>query len=180
MEIDCSQYLDDNDWEVYFSFYGMWFDFPTSFHCGDIVYNARLDEEPFVLIDLCTWDAEKVRSEVSMIEYPESFYQTHNKALDQVRWRGDFTDMGAYGYGIIENDEKALRVYRDHYAFNYLDLELYRKAYAGKDKLLLTISAEYGTGNYGIEELLNEYTNQFLKIVCERQCSYMDKFSVDD
>lgn len=180
MEIDCSQYLNDNDWEVYFAFYGMWFDFPTPFHCGDIVYNARLDEDPFMLIDLCTWDAEKVRSEVSTIEYPERFYQTHNKALDQVRGRGDFTDMGAYGYGIIENDEKALRVYRDHYAFNYLDLELYRKAYAGKDKLLLTISAEYGTGNYGIEALLNEYTNQFLKIVCERQCSYMDKFSVDD
>lgn len=180
MEIDCSLYLDDNDWEVYFAFCGMWFDFPTPFHCGDIVYNARLDEDPFMLVDLCTWDAEKIRSEVSTIEYPEIFYQKQNKALDQIRRRGDFTDMGAYGYGIIENDKKAFRVYRDCHAFNYLDLELYRKPYSGKDKLLLIISAEYGTGCYGIEALLNEYTNQFLKIVCENQCSYTDKFSVDD
>lgn len=179
MEIDCSRHLNDDDWEVYFAFFGMWFDFPTPFHCGDIVYNARLDEDPFVLVDLCTWDEEKIRSEVSAIEYPESFYQNCNKALAKVRRRGDFTDMGAYGYGIIENNKNALRVYRDRFVFNYLDLELYRKPYSGKDKLLLTISAEYGKGCYGIEALLNEYTNQFLKIVCESQCSYMDNFSVD-
>lgn len=59
MGIDCSLSLDDHDWEVYFAFFGMWFDFPTPFHCGDIVYNARLDEDPFVLVDLCTWDSAK-------------------------------------------------------------------------------------------------------------------------
>lgn len=180
MEIDCWQDIDDDSYDIYYAFQGMWFDFPTPFHCGDIVYNAISDDDPFVLTDISTWDEEKIRREVSAIEYPETFYQCCNRTLDNYRRKGDNGDMGAWGYGIIENNKNALRVLRDRYASNYLDLELYKKSYAEKDKLLLIIRSEYAytkdREHCGIEALLNEYTSKFMEIVCKNQRSYMENF----
>lgn len=181
IEIDCGQGLDDDSFDIYYAFQGMRLDIPTPFHCGDIVYNAISDDDPFVLTEISTWNEEKIRREVPPIEYPERFYKSRNRILEKVRKKGDNGDMGAWGYGIIENEKSALCVIRDRFAADYLDLELYKKPYSEKDKLLSIISSEYAhikeNEGCGIEELLNKYTSEFMKIACEYQRSYMEHFS---
>lgn len=178
MEIDCCQGLDDDSFDIYYAFQGMWFDFPTPFHCGDIVYNAISDDDPFVLTEISTWNEEKIRCEVPPIEYPEVFYQSRNRILDKVCNTGDNSDMGVWGYGIVENDKNALCVLRDRYVSDYLNLELYKKPYSAKDKLLLVISLEYAhtKEHCGIDELLNKYTATFMEIAYKNQRNYIEAF----
>lgn len=62
-QLDCRA-ISDRDLDLSLAFDGMWFDFPTPFHAGDIVCSHRRPDEPFVLTDLCTWDAETLRREL--------------------------------------------------------------------------------------------------------------------
>ena len=52
-QLECRA-LSDRDTDLSIAFDGMWFDFPTPFHAGDIVCSHRWPDESFVLTDLCT------------------------------------------------------------------------------------------------------------------------------
>lgn len=118
LEICGCPHTDDEIEVLALSFEGMWFDFPTPFEKGDILIRyckyPGLDNFPFILNDLITWDC------------PE-----------HVRSNGDITDMCAgfigvnEGEGTFYNERKAV----------YMDFEYYREPLKGEYRVLKPLSS---------------------------------------
>ena len=100
------------------SFEGLWFDFPTPFRKGDIVWipsngNKINDcDGAFVLRGLSTWESS-----------------------DSMKKSGDNSDMNGFGYFVNPNGT----VYHE-VVFNYMDLEYYPGPYKTNEKVLLALS----------------------------------------
>lgn len=97
-------------------FEGLWFEFPTPFQKGDIVWDPSHPEGfcggPFVMTDI-----------------------TPEFARESTRKDGDNTDMNAWGY-FFDDDG---RVYNE-VMWNYMDLELYRGELSGYRRILTAFS----------------------------------------
>lgn len=155
-QLECRA-LSDRDTDLSIAFEGMWFDFPTPFHAGDIVCSHRRPDEPFVLTDLCTWDAETLRRELPVSEYSNHWLSNLDRVLAKMRVRGDTSDMTCCGYTMSGDPGEAMPfVFCDHLLDNYLDLECYRGPLKGIRKLLKPIS-KFLKGDRSIEFLLNSY-----------------------
>lgn len=153
---DCRP-LSDRDCELSIAFEGMWFDFPTPFHARDIVCSHRKPDEPFVLTDLCTWNAETLRRELPVSEYSDKWLSNLDRILAKMCVRGDTSDMTCRGYTVLGDPGEAMPfVFCDHLLDNYLDLECYRGPLKGIHKLLKPIS-DFLKGDRSIEFLLNTY-----------------------
>lgn len=155
-QLDCREF-NDRDLDLSIAFEGMWFDFPTPFHAGDIVCSHRRPDEPFVLTDLCTWDAETLRREMPVSEYSDKWLSNLDRTLARMRAKGDASDMTCSGYTVSGDPGEAIPfVFNDHPLDNYLDLEYYRGPLKGIHKLLKPIS-RFLKGDRSIEYLLNIY-----------------------
>ena len=131
--------------DVIDSFDGMWFDFPTPFKKGDIVWvpcsenNIRWNcDGAFVLLGLSTWDAN---------EY--------------IRNSGDTSDMNGYGYFVNENGT----IYRE-VMHNYMDLEYYYGPYKLNEKILPALSM-YIKGEIEVDFLMCAYRKILLEIASD-------------
>ena len=105
-----------------YSFEGLWFDFPTPFEIGDVIYDPmRLESGcccgPFVVTSINV-DPEK----------DKRIYENISKS-------GDNTDMSARGY--FQNDDGS--IYHDAMN-NYMDCEYYREELIGKRRTLKAMS----------------------------------------
>lgn len=103
-------------------FDGLWFDFPTPFKTGDIVWDPANHSYgccggPFVLTDLCL---EGIEDE---------------QRKEYMRKNADSSDMLAQGY-FIDNDTG---IYYECMS-NYIDLEYYDKELAGTSRTLIALS----------------------------------------
>ena len=125
--------LMDEEYEniKYYFFDGLWFDFPTPFEKGDIVYNCKMNRGPdsydlcrglFVLDNLITW---YLRDEGA--NRFDSFREGTS---------GDTTDMTAYGYFMFEDGH----VYHECMD-NYMDLEVYRGPFVGIQRVYKALSS---------------------------------------
>ncbi len=155
-QLECRA-LSDRDIDLSIVFEGMWFDFPTPFHAGDIVCSHRKPDEPFVLTDLCAWDAETLRRELPVSEYSDKWLSNLDRTLARMRAKGDVSDMTCSGYTMSGDPGETIPfVFNDHLLHNYLDLEYCRGPLKGIHKLLKPIS-DFLKGNRSIEFLLNSY-----------------------
>ena len=155
-QLECRA-LNDRDTDLSIAFEGMWFDFPTPFHAGDIVCSHSRPDEPFVLTDLCTWDAETLRRELTILEYSDNWLSNLDRTLARMRARGDVSDMTCSGYTMSSDPGETIPfVFHDHLLHNYLDLEYCRGPLKGIHKLLKPIS-KFLKGDCNIEFLLNTY-----------------------
>ena len=93
-QLECREF-NDRDLNLSIAFEGMWFDFPTPFHAGDILCSHRWPDEPFVLTDLCTWDAETYRREMPVSECSDKWLSNLDRTLARMRAKGDVSDMTA-------------------------------------------------------------------------------------
>lgn len=119
---------------LYESFEQMWFDFPTPFKRGDIVWipphysqSFTNNEGGFVLEKLFSWYASDLMKETA-----------------------DYTDMIAYGYFVGETGI----VYYDD-TVSYMDMEYYKPT-KESEKFLLALSA-FLKGNMHVDYLLHIY-----------------------
>ena len=152
-QLECRE-LNDRDLDLSLAFEGMWFDFPTPFHAGDIVCSHRKPDEPFVLTDLCTWDAETLRRELPVSEYSDYWLSNMDHALARMRAKGDTSDMICRGYTVSGDPGEAIS-----FVFNddiFICLEYYRGPLKGIHKLLKPISY-FLKRNRSIKFLLNSY-----------------------
>ena len=124
------------------SFDGLWFDFPTPFKKGDVVWvpkdarNIIRDcEGAFVLSGLVTWNT------------PE-----------HIRKSGDITDMNGYGY-FLNNDGT---VYHEVMC-NYMDLEYYTGSYKLNERILPVLS-KFMKGEIEVDLLLSAYRKILLDV----------------
>lgn len=116
--------LDDKEEsDVFFGvFEGLWFDFPTPFKKGDIVWDPRRPENkgytggPFVLKETCL---EGLDPEVA----------------ERMKKDGDTSDMNVRGYFAGEHGDIWNEV-----TDNYMDLEYYEKELKGASRVLIPLS----------------------------------------
>lgn len=115
-------------------------------------------DEPFVLTDLCTWNAETLQRELPVSGYSEKWLSNLDRTLARMRAKGDVSDMTCSGGYTMSGDpgETIPFVFHDHLLHNYLDLEYYRGPLKGIHKLLKPIS-DFLKGDRNIEYLLNTY-----------------------
>jgi hypothetical protein len=135
---------EEQDLSRYF-FNGMWFHFPVPFKKGDVLVRVdedkypghRFAEGPFVLDDITPLYIAGLDEERSK-SYEEGLY-------------GDETDMNAWGYF---QDEDGC-IFRE-VMFNYMDLELYKGPFEGRQRLLIALS-NFEKGNIGVDLLMTAY-----------------------
>ena len=113
--------VDSNEEDLFFGvFDGLWFDFPTPFKKGDIVWDPNNPEGtcagPFVTTGVCLDGIE------------------NDKLKDNLRKNGDFSDMCAGGFFLREDGS----IYGECMA-NYMDLEFYDKELTGSKRTLIAL-----------------------------------------
>lgn len=170
-QLECREF-NDRETDLSIAFEGMWFDFPTPFHAGDILCSHRWPDEPFVLTDLCTWDAETYRRELPVSGYSDKWLSNLDRTLARMRAKGDVSDMTCSGYTMSGDPGEAIPfVFNDHPLDNYLDLEYYRGPLKGIHKLLKPIS-KFLKGDCNIEFLLNTYCLAQQKTMLENSIAW--------
>lgn len=60
LSVDEQDVLNDSQEDLFMTFEGMWFSFPTPFRRGDILINRVISEKPFVLNDIHTWGSKEM------------------------------------------------------------------------------------------------------------------------
>lgn len=121
----------------------LWFDFPTPFKKGDIVWNKHYKFTPVVFL----------------FNSYEDLSKEGHKCL---RETGDETDMTYEYYCMIDSNT----IFRD-IDYNYMDLEYYPYELTGKDKVLLPIS-RFLKGDIDIGLCCNAFHNLSLADYMEK------------
>lgn len=146
-------WITDDQWDILFSFDGMWINVPTPFQKGDIVFTNLIYDgfrpDPFVLTEICTDNARNVRSRMKF---------------------GDTSDMTAYGYRILD-DEGHIYYECDH---DYLSLEYYKEPLLDSQQMLAPISL-FIRKKISIEGLLDCYEFTAAKIRTNRLSSHCEQ-----
>lgn len=122
LRFDPGRIENDDEEDIYWGvFEGLWFDFPTPFHKGDIVWDTRIPDGlcdgPFVTTGVCLDGIES------------------DQVKDNLRNNGDTTDMCAGGYFLAEDGT----IYSECMS-NYMDLEYYEKELTGSQRTLIALS----------------------------------------
>lgn len=146
LTVDFEQSYREEYFDLYSRFFeGLWFDFPTPFKKGDIVYRVGDDLEGpnafdftrgiFVLNDLVTWYVRR-----------SGKYDCFADGMS-----GDMGDMTVYGYYLKEDGT----IYNEC-NFTYMDLEYYRGPFTGIKRIYKALS-NYLKGEIDIDLLLYAY-----------------------
>ena len=133
--------LEEADMNLLQAFEWMWFAFPTPFKRGDIVVSKYtpfgwnlFTEEPFVLINLCSWGSEDYKT--NGIPEEMGCYKTADRRIARYKECGDGSDMTAHG--CFQNEDGSIYYECMHC---YLDLEYYRKEPKGIRRILKAVSS---------------------------------------
>ena len=144
---------------VCYSFMGLWFDFPTPFRKGDILWdperpsNRHCCSGPFVNLGVCLEDIDSER------------------VKENIRKYGDESDMSVGGYFVYENGQ----IYRE-VTHNYMDMEFYPKRPEGAIRTLIPIS-NYLKGLIDLDLCVMAYHQIMMETMAEdaKVVDYMDE-----
>ncbi len=146
--------LNGEDDDIYSSFDGMWFNFPTPFKRGDIVVSEYGplghkfgEKEIFVLDSLITWGEKEGVKRGCTQEQCKGW----DKIKERVKQSGDISNMIANGYFL--NDDGSI-YYECMHA--YYNLEFYRGELNDEKRTLAALSS-YIKGEIGIAQLMDIY-----------------------
>lgn len=122
LRLDHGRIDSDKEWDLFGGvFDGLWFEFPTPFRKGDIVWNPDQPEGfcagPFVTTGVCLDGIES------------------DKTKENIRKDGDSSDMCAGGFFLNEDGS----IYGECMS-NYMDLEFYNKDLTGSNRTLIALS----------------------------------------
>lgn len=122
LRLDPGRIDSDKEWNLFGGvFDGLWFEFPTPFQKGDIVWNPDQPEGfcagPFVTTGVCLDGIES------------------DKTKENIRKDGDSSDMCAGGFFLNEDGS----IYGECMS-NYMDLEFYNKDLTGSNRTLIALS----------------------------------------
>ena len=131
--------LSKEDREVAYGFDGLWFDFPTPFTKGDIIWDPqrpdceKLCGGPFVNTGVCLEGIE------------------NEEIRNRIIANGDETDMMAGGYFAFNNGQ----IYQE-VTNNYMDMEFYPGKLKGALRTLIPVSS-YLKGKIGLDLCIRAY-----------------------
>ena len=119
----CRSLLTEEEAELFSEWENLWFDFPIPFRRGDIVWIPA--------------NVHHMKAEGPMVLYSAGIFDKEDQEKRKyLLSQGDETDMCVWAYGIDETSGNMIQVKTE----NYMDLELYSKPLAGKEKLLQALS----------------------------------------
>lgn len=121
---------------------GLWFDFPTPFKSGDIVWDKHFVFDPMVISNI-------------------GYKNLNKENYEYLKENGDETDMTCEYYVIYDD-----MLFGDDF-YNYIDLEYYPYELTGKDKALLPIS-RFLKGDIDIGLCCNAFHNLSLADYMEK------------
>ncbi len=151
--------LSDEESGLASAFMGLWFDFPTPFRKGDIIWNPErpscdhLCSGPFVNAGICLEGIESERVRENIIA------------------NGDESDMTAGGYFVFKDGQ----IYQE-VASNYMDMEFYPKRPEGAIRTLIPVSS-YLKGQIGLDLCIRAYHQILMETLAEdaRVSDYDDR-----
>lgn len=152
-EVMSCDYRFEGEWDeagTASDFEDMWFDIPTPFHAGDIVYNLQRPDEPMVLFDLQTWGSERVDKELASSVYKDRLVQKADKLLRWHRYDGDTSDM--YAYGCQVSSALHFPFYIGEPEGFLLDIDYYREPLKPAERILYGVRA-YVKGDLTVDSL---------------------------
>ncbi len=144
--IDFNGNFSEEYFELYSYFFdGFWFDFPTPFKKGDIVFKANSDTDAADNFDLC-------RGLLVLTSLFAWHFKDEEKREHYTEGRnGDNSDMTFYGYFQSEDGS----IYHEC-EWTYMDLEVYRGPLTGVRRVLKALS-NYVKGEIELELFLHAY-----------------------
>lgn len=180
LSVDVQGILQESDLDIFLTFEGMWFSFPTPFKRGDILLNKEISGQPVVLNDINTWDSGKLIKNGYSVD--DSVVKRADSRVEKLAQRGDTSDMNYSAYYVDDDKRNGFYIYSDVF-WNYLYLEYYTKPLEGEQKVLLALSNKIRpeTENRIDDELFcNASQLIFMEEQCRRQREYLENLYTKD
>lgn len=166
LSVDEQGVLNDSQTDLYLTFEGMWFAFPTPFRRGDILKNPFLSEQPFVLNDIRTWGSKEMLENGYAQE--DSPVKNADRTIERLMKNGDTSDMNYSGCYIGEDAGNGFYIFSEVF-WNYLYLERYTQPLEGEQKALTAVGSKLSPDR---EKRIGEdlFSNTVHYFFMEEQC----------
>ena len=140
--------LKDSQVDLFLTFEGMWFSFPTPFRRGDILLNPTLSQQPFVLKEICIWGSKELLENGYLEE--DGLVKSADRTVERLSRHGDTSDMNYSACYIDEDAGKGFYIFSDVFR-NYLHLERYTQSLKGEQRALAALG-RYLSPDRGAED----------------------------
>lgn len=174
MSVDEQGILNDAQTDLFMTFEGMWFAFPTPFGRGDILVNRNISEKPFVLNDIHTWGSKEMLENGYSEE--DGMVKKADRTVESLMKNGDTSDMNYSGSYIGEDVRNGFYVFSEVF-WNYLYLERYTQPLKGEQRALEALGSYFSPDreNRISEELLcNTLHYYFMEEQCRRNRKFIE------
>lgn len=175
LSVDEQGVLNDSQTDLYLTFEGMWFAFPTPFRRGDILKNPFLSEQPFVLNDIRTWGSKEMLENGYAQE--DSLVKNADRTIERLMKNGDTSDMNYSGCYIGEDARNGFYIFPEVF-WNYLYLERYTQPLEGEQRALTAIGSNLSPDRkkrIGEELLCNTVHYYFMEEQCRRNREWIER-----
>ena len=164
--------LNDSQRNLFITFEGMWFSFPTPFRRGDILINRVISEQPFVLNDIHTWGSKEMLENGYSEE--DGMVKNADRTVERLMKKGDTSDMNYSGSYIGEDVRNGFYIFSEIF-WNYLYLERYAQPLKGEQRALAALASSLSPDREKriSEELLCDTVHYYFM---EEQCRRNRKF----
>lgn len=175
MSVDEQGILNDSQADLFITFEGMWFSFPTPFRRGDILINRVISEKPFVLNDIHIWGSKEMLENGYLEE--NSLVKNADKTVERLTKHGDTSDMNYSGSYVNEDARNGFYVFSEVF-WNYLYLERYAQPLKGEQRALSALASYLSPDREKriSEELLcNTVHYYFMEEQCKRNRKFIEQ-----
>lgn len=172
LSVDEQGILNDSQTDLFMTFEGMWFSFPTPFRRGDILINRVISEKPFVLNDIHTWGSKEMLENGYSEE--DGMVKNADRTVERLIKKGDTSDMNYSGSYIGEDGRNGFYIFSEIF-WNYLYLERYAQPLKGEQRALAALASSLSPDREKriSEELLCDTVHYYFM---EEQCRRNRKF----
>lgn len=175
LSVDEQGVLNDSQTDLYLTFEGMWFAFPTPFRRGDILINRVISEQPFVLNDIRTWGSKEMLE--SGYSEEDGMVKNADRTVERLMKNGDTSDMNYSGSYIGEDARNGFYIFPEVF-WNYLYLERYTQPLEGEQRALTAIGSNLSPDRekrIGEKLLCNTVHYYFMEEQCRRNREVIER-----
>ena len=175
LSVDEQGVLNDSQTDLFLTFEGMWFAFPTPFRRGDILINPFLSKKPFVLHDIRTWGSKEMLANGYAKE--DGLVKNADRTIERLMKNGDTSDMNYSGCYIGEDARNGFYIFSEVF-WNYLYLERYTQPLKGEQRALAALASYHSPDReerIGEDLLSNSVHYFFMEEQCRRNRKLIER-----
>ena len=175
LSVDEQDVLNDSQEDLFMTFEGMWFSFPTPFRRGDILINRVISEKPFVLNDIHTWGSKEMLENGYSEE--DGVVKNADRIVERLMKKGDTSDMNYSGSYIGEDVRNGFYIFSEIF-WNYLYLERYAQPLKGEQRALAALASSLSPDRkkrISKELLCDTVHYYFMEEQCRRNWKFIEQ-----